>query len=477
MESKPTYQELENQIAKFKKPHEISPLNSSIQNEQLYHSLFKNMTEGFAHCKMLYKNNHPVDFIYLEVNHAFEILTGLKNVVGKRISEVIVNHKNENKELFNLYNRVSKTGISERIETFVPPLEIWFSISVYSLQKGEFLVIFDNITERKKSEEVLKISEAKFRGLFIQSHIGTAIVDLDKCFIKCNEAFCRFLGYSEKELIGKTITDFTYTEDKEIGMKEMKKIAKGEIKSAKVQKRYLRKDGIVVWGELTISIVQGEDNRPLYFLPIIQDITERHMAEQRLKESEVNLKELNATKDKLFSIISHDLRSPFSGILGFSELLKENLKELAISQSEKYAAFINLSAKNTLVLLDNLLNWAKSQTGQINFNPQKIILSSSIQEIIELTNSQAKIKNISINKILPDEIEVYADVNMLRIILQNLISNAIKFTKSGGNINITVISVKNQVEISISDNGIGINEEKLKTLFDIASNTTSLGTA
>ncbi|WP_299523701.1 PAS domain S-box protein [uncultured Lutibacter sp.] len=477
MESKPTYQDLENQLAKFKKPHEISHLNSATQNEQIYHSLFKNMTEGFAHCQMLYENNDPVDFIYLEVNHAFEILTGLKNVVGKRISEVIVNHKNENQELFNLYNRVSKTGISERVETFVPPLEIWFSISVYSLQKGEFLVIFDNITERKKSEEVLRISEAKFRGLFIQSHIGTAIVGLDKCFIKCNEAFCRFLGYSEEELIGKTIADFTYPEDKEIGMKELKMIVKGDIESTMVQKRYLRKDGVVVWGELTISIVQGEDTRPLYFLPIIQDITERHMAEQKLKESEASLKKLNATKDKLFSIIAHDLRSPFSGILGFSELLKENLKERAISQSEKYAAFINSSAKNTLVLLDNLLNWAKSQTGQISFNPQKIVLSSSIQEIIEIINSQAKIKNISLHKVQLDEIEVYADENMLRIILQNLISNAIKFTKSGGNINIVVISDENQVEISISDNGIGIDKEKLKTLFRISSNESSLGTA
>ncbi|MBQ0718484.1 MAG: PAS domain S-box protein, partial [Sulfitobacter litoralis] len=347
---------------------------------------FENMEEGFARCEMLYENKEPIDFIYLEVNLAFEKLTGLKNVVGKRVSEVIVNHKNENPKLFNLYNRVLQTGISERIETYVAPLKKWFSISIYSSQKGQFLIIFDNITERKKSEENLQISEEQFRGLFTQSHVGTAIVNLDKCFISCNEAFCRFLGYSEKELIGKTISDFTHPEDREIGMNDVKRIVQGEINFSVVQKRYLRKNGVVVWGELTISIVRSEDNKPLYFLPVIQDITERYRAEQALKENEERLTKLNATKDKLFSIIAHDLRSPFNSVLGFSELLKENLNE--IEKSGMYADIINSSAKNALVLLDNLLNWAKSQTGQISCNPTKFVLSSLINEIIEVSNSQ-----------------------------------------------------------------------------------------
>ncbi|MGZ2369465.1 sensor histidine kinase [Ancylomarina sp. YFZ004] len=186
---------------------------------------------------------------------------------------------------------------------------------------------------------------------------------------------------------------------------------------------------------------------------------------------------MNATKDKLFSIIAHDLRSPFNSILGFSELLIENLKDFEISESEKYVRFINSSAQNTLVLLDNLLNWAKSQTGQIAFNPQKISLSSLISEVIEQSNSAAIAKEISLIHKQADEIEAYADEDILKTVLRNLISNAIKFTKVGGCINIVVITEQKHVEISISDNGIGINEEKLKTLFNISSNTTSLGTA
>jgi len=197
----------------------------------------------------------------------------------------------------------------------------------------------------------------------------------------------------------------------------------------------------------------------------------------RIQEDKIKLEELNATKDKLFSIIAHDLRSPFNSILGFSELLIENLKDFEIAESEKYARFINSSAENTLVLLDNLLKWAKSQTGQMTFKPQKISLSSVICEVVEQSNSAAIAKEISLIHKQADEIKAYADEDILKTVLRNLISNAIKFTKTGGCIHIRVITKQEHVGISISDNGIGINKEKLKTLFNTSSNTSSPGTA
>jgi signal transduction histidine kinase len=212
-------------------------------------------------------------------------------------------------------------------------------------------------------------------------------------------------------------------------------------------------------------------------LKLAKSYTEIKQKNNKITEQIEKLRLLNATKDKFFTIISHDLRSPFNSILGFSELLIENVKELDIAETENYLEIISSSAKNTLVLLDNLLNWAKSQTGQINFNPKKLNLSSIIQEIIEKSNSMAKIKDISLNQMKSDEIEAYADENMLMIVLRNLISNAIKFTETGGNINISVISVENQVEISISDDGVGMNDETRKQLFDISADKTTKGTA
>ena len=603
MASIPTYQELESQITKLQRKYDISQLDFSSQNEELYHSLFENMAEGFARCQMLYKNDEPIDFIYFEVNKAFEKLTGLQNVVGKPISEILPYHKNENPELFNIYERVSRTGVSEKIETFVAALEIWFSISVYSSKKGQFLVIFDNITERKKTQESLLFNEAQFRGLFTQSHVGTAIVGLDKCFIKINDAFCGFLGYTEKEMLGKTITDFTHPEDIQIGMNDVKRIAKGEIEFSTVQKRYLRKDGAIVWGELTISIVRDDTNKPIYFLPVIQDITVRYKAEKTLKESEARFQELiknsfdiivlmdsngtqnfvsescekilgykpkeligipviekmihpedhestikgfsdivknnahggiqyrhihknggwvyleaygnnqldnpninavvlnirdvterkhaeyiikenehklrnlNATKDKLFSIIAHDLRSPFNSILGFSELLIKNSQDFEVAKSEKYLEIINSSAKNTLSLLNNLLDWAKTQTGQIINKPEKINLGNIICDVMELSRSTAIVKNITLNHVQSDTIELYTDVNILKVVLRNLISNAIKFTHLDGKIEVSAIKNQNHFEVAVSDNGIGMTKETQHKLFKINPTIVTDGTA
>ncbi len=221
----------------------------------------------------------------------------------------------------------------------------------------------------------------------------------------------------------------------------------------------------------------AKDGTVEHVMGITRDVTERKQAAETLKESETQLKELNATKDKFFSIVAHDLRSPFNSILGFSKLLIENIKDFEVAESEKYLGFINSSTKNTLILLDNLLNWAKSQTGQLSFKPEKIILSEIVLEIIELKKLLAKAKNISLHYSTSDKFEVYADKNMLRVVLRNLISNAIKFTKPEGNINVFAILEQNQVEISISDNGVGMNEATQNKLFKLDTNTSTSGTA
>jgi two-component system, sensor histidine kinase and response regulator len=198
---------------------------------------------------------------------------------------------------------------------------------------------------------------------------------------------------------------------------------------------------------------------------------------EQLKEREKQLRELNATKDKLFSIIAHDLRSPFSSILGFSEPLDENEKNKNCNESEQSLATINSTAKSTLTLLDNLLNWAKSQIGQIRFETEKLNLSITIQEIIEILDSNAKIKNISLNHSQSGNFEILADPNMLKTVLRNLICNAIKYSNINGEIDISAISEQNQITISVSDNGVGMNKEAIDNLFKIDTIVTTKGTA
>ncbi|MCK7509000.1 MAG: HAMP domain-containing histidine kinase [Desulfobacterales bacterium] len=198
---------------------------------------------------------------------------------------------------------------------------------------------------------------------------------------------------------------------------------------------------------------------------------------EKLKQSEKQLKELITTKDKLFSIIAHDLRSPFNSILGFSAPLDENEKENIRKESKQNLEIINSTAKKTLALLDNLLIWAKSQIGQINYEPERIILSSVIHEIIDITNPTAQIKNITLNYSKPNTIEIFADPNLFKSILLNLICNSIKFTHNNGKIDIETRLKQEQIEISVIDNGVGMNEETINKLFKIDSSISTSGTA
>jgi signal transduction histidine kinase len=198
---------------------------------------------------------------------------------------------------------------------------------------------------------------------------------------------------------------------------------------------------------------------------------------EALKENEKKLLQLNIDKDRFISILGHDLRSPFSGLLGLSELLTSNIRKFDLDEIEIFANYINSSAQVTYNLLDNLLIWGKSQTGRISFKPQKLSLSAICNNIQELLSTTAYAKNITVNYSIEEEIVVFADIDMLKTILRNLVSNAIKFTYKNGAINISAVKYPSGITISVSDNGIGIKPENLKELFDISQMHTTTGTA
>src|SRR5450759_221534 len=209
---------------------------------------------------------------------------------------------------------------------------------------------------------------------------------------------------------------------------------------------------------------------------IVRENLERKKTEEKLKQVNHELNELNATKDKLFSIIAHDLRSPFTSILGFSELLIENIRTYGPENSEEFITHINTTAEHTLTLLDNLLSWAKTQTGQIYFKPENLQSGPIIQEIVGLLNSSATIKNITLNNSVSDDIIAYTDQNMLKTVLRNLIQNAIKFTNSGGKVDIYAVTQQNHTVFTVKDNGVGMREETLNNIFRLDTTVIKNGT-
>jgi signal transduction histidine kinase len=195
-----------------------------------------------------------------------------------------------------------------------------------------------------------------------------------------------------------------------------------------------------------------------------------------MKESNTQLSFLNATKDKFFSIIAHDLRNPFNGVIGFSELLLKGIDKLPHEKIVKYIEFIHAASKTGSSLLDNLLQWSRAQTGRISYEPIKISLVTIAEETIQLLDSDAKRKNISIEQQISHDVVIFADENMVKTIFRNLISNSIKFTNLKGNISLKSEIIGSYVEITISDNGVGIAQENLEKLFRADINLSTRGT-
>ena len=208
----------------------------------------------------------------------------------------------------------------------------------------------------------------------------------------------------------------------------------------------------------------------------VQNITERKQIEEVLAKSEAKLKELNATKDKFFSIIAHDLKSPFTNILGFSEILQKEARNLDINSIVAFADTINSTARQTFNLLENLLDWARMQQNGFYFEPQTISLSFLLKTELEDLRYNADQKNIALVNEITEEIVVTADEKMLSSVLRNLISNAIKFTPKGGRVKIEAKTDTDQVKVSVSDTGIGMEKDIIDKLFKIETSFTLRGT-
>ncbi|OHD19766.1 MAG: hypothetical protein A2086_10435 [Spirochaetes bacterium GWD1_27_9] len=196
----------------------------------------------------------------------------------------------------------------------------------------------------------------------------------------------------------------------------------------------------------------------------------------KLKANEQRLIELNNTKDKFFSIIGHDLKNPFFSIMAVSNLLLENYDTMENEQKKEFVNLINKSANSSFKLLENLLYWARLQTGKIDYNLMNLDINEIITETINFLNNMAKLKNISIIYNNGNSLFVTADKDMLSLLIRNLLSNAIKFTKEYGKIEINVNNKIDNVTVSIKDNGVGMSSEILNKIFKIDSNISMKGT-
>jgi PAS domain S-box-containing protein len=332
-----------------------------------------------------------------------------------------------------------------------------------------------DITERKRMEAEVRESQERFQMVFENAFDGISIYTDDpdpfkRKLVDCNEKYATMAGRSREELLrlGSTKGLQITFEDTANDIR-LESLNEGTAYQGSFS--WIRPDGkenIIEYVGMPITW-RGET----YTIGIDRDITERKLAEEKLEKYSQELKELNAGKDKLFSIIAHDLKSPFNPLLGLSEIMVNDFESLTPEEIKDFNKEIYNALKNEYTLLENLLHWSRLETGQMEFNPEKINLYDKTESVINLLSGNAKLKDITLSNETDKDIFVSADPNMLHSILQNLISNSIKFTNKDGLIKTYAEKVSNDfIQITVSDNGVGMTNDQTEDLFGLTATST-----
>ncbi len=294
---------------------------------------------------------------------------------------------------------------------------------------------------------------------------GIFKVDMDYHFKGANSSFVQLLKFPTKEEMYQTTTlkelfkSSSLFEDFEILIKNSGLVIDYETK-------FRNFEGNIVDVMINSKIRKNHKGEELFIEGSIYDITNRKEAEEKIKKYNRELEKLNNNKDKFFSIVAHDLMTPFTALLGYSEILTREYKELDRATIGKFASDINTVASKAHGLLENLLSWTRVQTDRVTFNPVEFNLYPIVEDIFHLSSENAKAKNITlVNNVKLTEM-IYADVNMLSTVLRNLISNAIKFTGENGRISVATEVTNGTMEVSVIDNGMGMSSIDVNRLFD-----------
>jgi PAS domain S-box-containing protein len=333
--------------------------------------------------------------------------------------------------------------------------------------------VLERTAEIQRINESLQEREALFHGMFDLHSAVMFLIDPETgCIVEANRAALNYYGYSLESLRSLPIEQLNQLTQAEVAA-EMQRAKNAHCNYFEFRHRLAT--GEIRDVEVHASTVTWKGQELLF--SIVHDITERKQIDAALISREAQLHELNATKDRLFSIIAHDLRSPFQGILGLSEYLLESLDEGSVQEHRILVQNIYNAADNTFKLLNTLLDWARTQTNQVSIHLEEVFLSPVIIDVLNSLSAVAQHKNINLNFYFAADIAVYADKNMLNTILRNLVSNAIKYTKPQGDIEVTVQAQEKYVEIAVIDNGVGMSEDISSQLFASQVNNSTYGTA
>jgi PAS domain S-box-containing protein len=328
---------------------------------------------------------------------------------------------------------------------------------------------------RSQTMEVLNESEERFRSIFMWAPAGMALVDRSGLIIESNIALQKMLGYNTLELHNIPFTKITHPEDAAADMVLYKELLRGERDHYQIENRYIKKDGCQVWGSMTVSLDQSTKSDSKFAIAVIEEITDRKQSDEersRLldheREARAEAEAANQAKDEFLAIVSHELRTPLTPLIGWIELLSgEKLDEETYAQALEG---IERSAKSQAQIVDDLLDVSRIIIGKLNLDLHEICseeLTLVVATAIDAQRPTAEAKGIKLQSTFSEELGcIKGDPDRLQQVVWNLLSNSIKFTPSGGLIEIFLERMGTYVEITVSDTGNGISPEFLPFVFD-----------
>ena len=294
-------------------------------------------------------------------------------------------------------------------------------------------------------------------------------------FTKVNKAFLDQYHAIESDFIGKSLND-QFVDNLDYGRKIWTELLDCG-KKIRIETNESTIDGKPVIIEGDYISMYDEQGKIFGIFGIQMDITYRKLAAAELELKNKELLKLNTEKDKFFSIISHDLRSPFNGFLGLTEIISTDLHQMTVDEIQEIAGLLNNSAKDLYNLLGNLLEWSRIQRDLIALVPESFLLLPCITEVLRSIMEIARNKKVYLHYEVPEDLMVNTDTNIFAGIIRNLTTNAVKFTRIGGQVSIAAKLISdNSVEISIKDTGIGMNEQMIENLFRLDGDTGRKGT-
>ena len=344
------------------------------------------------------------------------------------------------------------------------------------------VTVCEDISEQKRMEQALRESEDRLRNIVQNMPILCDAFDQHGVALFWNKECERVTGYTADEIVNNPHALELLAPDPAYRAQVIEQLKAFGHQYRDWELEIRRKDGekrVIAWSNISRDF-------PLpgwWSWGVGVDVTTRKQAEEELQRAKddleaanAQLQELNAGKDKFFSIIAHDLKNPLNAFLSFADLL-DRLDDYDKEKRKALFAQFRSTAEHLFALLDNLLTWARSQQGRIPYAPRPFPLTTLVAQVFDLVRPNADAKQIHLNNTIPRGLTVFADLDLLETVVRNLLTNAIKFTPAGGSVTIAAQDNDATVEISVSDTGIGIAPEKAATLFHIGAKTKQTGTA